>query len=316
MATTTEEQIKKMYEGQLESQKAQLQSDYETALSKLDAEQAAAQQTTDKNISLARTEAEKAAVANAEYYNAAGLSSGAKAQARLAQENQLLSNLTTLRAAQQQTDAEVDRQRSLLAKEYSSAISKAQAENDLALAQALYEEAQKAEEALLAKQEAAANLMAQTGDYSRLGALYGLSDAELQKLNGTSSGSSSTTSSTSTVDNGGLTKSEIQQLQKALNANGANLTVDGLYGSKSAAAAGGLSAKEAYEKYVTNASSVKTTETPTYTQKKNYVDALNQYIDLKKKGYTQSELDAILKELIAEGSITNQQATDIRDYRY
>lgn len=46
-------------------------------------------------------------------------------------------------------------------------------------------------------------------------------------------------------DNGGLTTSQIKQLQSVL-----GVTADGLYGSGSRAAAGGLSAAEAYAKYV------------------------------------------------------------------
>ena len=63
-----------------------------------------------------------------------------------------------------------------------------------------------------------------------------------------SSGSSSGSKSSSSgggYDNGGLTKEQIKQLQNVL-----GVTADGLYGANSKKAAGGLSAKEAYEKYV------------------------------------------------------------------
>lgn len=188
MANTYEDQLKKIYGDALATQKTQLQADYEAADAKLTAQKEEAQKATDKNINLAKVDAQKAAVSDAEYYAAAGLSSGAKAQARLARENQLMSDLATLRAAQQTADADAERQRGLLAKEYASAITKAQAENDLALAQALYAKAEEEDAKLLAQQENAANLMAQAGDYSRLGALYGLSDAEIKKLRGGSAG--------------------------------------------------------------------------------------------------------------------------------
>jgi hypothetical protein len=96
--------------------------------------------------------------------------------------NQLQADLTALRAAQQESDAEIERQRGLLAKEYASAIQKAQADNDLAMAQALYEDAQRKEEQMLAKQEAGANLLAQYGDFSGVGSLYGLTPAQVAKL--------------------------------------------------------------------------------------------------------------------------------------
>ena len=63
---------------------------------------------------------------------------------------------------------------------------------------------------------------------------------------GSSGGSSSGSESWSGgYDNGGLSDSQVKALQKAL-----GVTADGMYGSQSKKAAGGLSAKEAYEKYV------------------------------------------------------------------
>ena len=185
--STTEEMIKNMYESQLKSQKEQLDTDYRQAVLGLDAQQKKNQQTTDANLNRTAVEAQKAAVNNAELHNAYGLSSGARAQARLAQENQLQADMTALRAAQQNADADVERQRSLLAQEYASAIRQAQAENDLAKAEALYAAAKEEENKLLAKQEAAGKLMAEvTGDYSLLGKLYGLSDEEIAFLAGDS----------------------------------------------------------------------------------------------------------------------------------
>lgn len=183
--STTEEMIKNMYESQLKSQKEQLDTDYMQAVLDLDAQQKKNQQITDTNLNRTAVEAQKAAVNNAELHNAYGLSSGARAQARLAQENQLQADMTALRAAQQNADADVERQRSLLAQEYASAIRQAQAENDLAKAEALYASAKEEENKLLAKQEAAGKLMAEvTGDYSLLGKLYGLSDEEIAALAG------------------------------------------------------------------------------------------------------------------------------------
>ena len=196
--STTEEQIKKMYESQLATRKEQLDTDYAQALSDLDAQQQKNQKATDANLNRTAVEAQKAAVNHAELQNAYGLSSGARAQARLAQENQLQADMTAIRTAQQNADADMERQRSLMAQEYASAIRQAQADNDLALAQALYENARQEEANLLARQEAAARdeaarqeaaarLMAEAGDYSRLGALYGLSEEEIAALSGTTS---------------------------------------------------------------------------------------------------------------------------------
>ena len=184
MTQTPEEMITKMYDSQLASQKAQLGADHAAASSDLDAQKQKNQAATDANLTRTAVESQKAAVNNAEYYAAAGLSSGAKAQAKLAQGNQLQSDMTALRAAQQESDAEIERQRGILGREYSAAISKAQAENDMAKAKALYEQAQKEEDKLLAKEEAAANAMAQIGDFTRFGSLYGMTEQEIAGLAG------------------------------------------------------------------------------------------------------------------------------------
>lgn len=166
--------LRQMYDSNLASQKAALQSDYDAALADLDAQKAAAQKQTEHNVRLTKTEADRSAVNAAEYYEAAGLSSGAKAQARVAQDNQLLADLTAIRAAQQQGDINIERQRGLLSQQYAAAIRQAQAENDMAKAQALYEQAKEAEANLLAQQKEAANAMASIGNFDLYAQLYGL----------------------------------------------------------------------------------------------------------------------------------------------
>lgn len=149
---TSDELLKQMYDANLASKKAALQSDYDAAVADLNAQKAANQQQAQNNIRLTKTEADRSAVNAAEYYEAAGLSSGAKAQARVAQDNQLLADLTAIRAAQQQGDINIERQRGLLGQQFAAAIREAQANNDMARAQALYEQAKEAEANLLAQQ--------------------------------------------------------------------------------------------------------------------------------------------------------------------
>lgn len=177
--STTEDQIKKMYSTQLDAKMEQLKQEYTQADEAYAAEKEKSQKTTDANLTRTAVEAQKAAVSNAELHDAYGLSSGTRAQARLAQENQLQSDLTALRVQQQELDADVERQRTLLSQQYQSAIQEAQAENDLALAEALYAEAKAQEEALLAQQEAQnkyaleyAKWAAENGDNSALLKFY------------------------------------------------------------------------------------------------------------------------------------------------
>lgn len=171
---TSDELLKQMYDSNFASQKAALQSDYDAAVADLNAQKAANQQQAQNNIRLTKTEADRSAVNAAEYYEAAGLSSGAKAQARVAQDNQLLADLTAIRAAQQQGDADIERQRGLLGQQFAAAIREAQANNDMAKAQALYEQAKEAEANLLAQQREAAKAMASIGNFDLYAQLYGL----------------------------------------------------------------------------------------------------------------------------------------------
>lgn len=177
------EYINKMYDGSLESQKQTLASGYENNVSNIDASMEKQQKATDANLNRTYVESAKAAKNYGEVQNAYGLTSGAMAQARLAQDNQLQADLTALRAAQTDSDAQFERQRNLLAKEYSAAIAKAQADNDYQRAQALYTAAKADEDQLMQMQKDAGNLMAGVGDYSILAKLYGLTDEQLALLN-------------------------------------------------------------------------------------------------------------------------------------
>lgn len=187
--TENKDYINKMYDSALETQKSQLEQGHQQAMSDLDAQKQAAQKQTDANLTRTYVEAAKAQKNYNEVRNAYGLTSGAMAQARLAQDNQLQADLTALRAQQQSVDAEAERQRNLLSQQYTAAIRKAQAENDLKKAEALYAEAKDADAQLLQKQKEAAALMAGKGDYSLYAKLYGLTPEQLQKLQGGGSGS-------------------------------------------------------------------------------------------------------------------------------
>lgn len=177
--STTEDQIKKLYSSQLASQQEQLKQGYLQADAEYAAEKDKAAKVAAKNIDLTKLEAQQAAVNNAELHAASGLTSGARAQARLARDNQLQADLTALRAQQQEVDADIERQRTLLSQQYQSAIREAQAENDYAKAQALYEEARRQQDALVAQQQVQnkyaleyAKFMAEAGNYAPIIKFY------------------------------------------------------------------------------------------------------------------------------------------------
>lgn len=190
MAQTTnttqnnEDYINKMYDSSLESQKAQLEAAFAQGNADLDAQKEANEKAANSALAQTYVDAQKQQRNYAEVQNAYGLTSGAMAQARLAQNNQLQSDMTTIRATQQEADAQIERQRGILAQQYAQAIAEAQSNNDLARAQALYEEAQRQDSALLQRQREAAALMAEAGDYSLYQILYGLSDDQMAVLNG------------------------------------------------------------------------------------------------------------------------------------
>ena len=152
-----EDYIRQMYEANLAANKSQLESDYNQNLSDLGAEESKLGQIYYEQMRQAQAESDRNRQAFQEYANARGLNSGTGGQAELAQQNQLSSNLNTLRQSEAEKRAEVERQRVLLGRQYQNAIQKAQAENDLAKAKALYEEAVRVDEAISAASQADAD---------------------------------------------------------------------------------------------------------------------------------------------------------------
>lgn len=147
-ANSQEELIRKMYESNLASNKSQLESDYNQNLSDLGAEESKLGQIYYEQQRQAQAESDRNRQAFQEYANARGLNSGTGGQAELAQSNQLSANLNALRQSEAEKRAEVERQRQLLGQQYQQAIQKAQADNDLNLAKALYEEAVRVDESI------------------------------------------------------------------------------------------------------------------------------------------------------------------------
>lgn len=152
-----EDYIRQMYEANLAANKSQLESDYNQNLSDLGAEESKLGQIYYEQTRQAQAESDRNRQAFQEYANARGLNSGTGGQAELANQNQLSSNLNTLRQSEAEKRAEVERQRVLLGRQYQQAIQKAQADNDMNLAKALYEEAVRVDEAISAASQADAD---------------------------------------------------------------------------------------------------------------------------------------------------------------
>ena len=165
-----------MYAAALEAQMAQLKSSYDQNISELDASKGKVDDTyTEQKRQTTGTNAQEAANWR-EMANAYGLNSGTIGQAALAQSNQLQSNLNTLESAQAAAQAEIERQRTLLGQQYQLQINQAMSENNFQRAEALYQEAVRADEALRQKQQFNANLALQ---YAQLAQQQSQFDAEM-----------------------------------------------------------------------------------------------------------------------------------------
>lgn len=203
--------IRQMYEQQLAANKAQLESDYNQNVSNLAGEESKVGSNYYEQRRQTQANADRSQANYNEVANASGLNTGTRGQAQLARSNQLQSDLTTLNNAEAQNRAEIERQRTLLGQQYQNAIQKAQAENNMELAQRLYQEAVRVDESVidasknnssraleilnmmlgqissdrnLASEEArqAAEIAAAGGKYGLYGKLYGLSDDVVKRL--------------------------------------------------------------------------------------------------------------------------------------
>lgn len=158
--TDLSDMINQMYDKNLEANKAQLAGDYAGVQERFDAEKQQAEENARRKETQSAIDAQRAAQAWNEQSAAYGLSSGAQGQAALARSNQLQSDLTAIRTAQQAADAEIERQRSTAAQEYEAALREAIASNDYNRATALYEEAVRLDQAFREQEQTTAQQVA------------------------------------------------------------------------------------------------------------------------------------------------------------
>lgn len=151
--------LNQMYDAQLKSQLAALESAYHENLAELERNQAETDAAYNEQKRQTQGNSERSAANWRELANAQGLNTGAMGQAALAQNNQLQSNLNTLGAAQAQALANIQSQRTLLGKQYQLQILQAQADNDFERAQQLYSEAVRQDEILREQEQQAMSMM-------------------------------------------------------------------------------------------------------------------------------------------------------------
>lgn len=186
-----EEELNAIYDAQLESQLAQLRSEYETGASDLEAKRQEKEKQTDERLTQTYVDAIRGAKNAAEVQGAYGQGSGTAAQGRLSRDAELQETLTDIRRGQVGSEGAAGVQALDLVRGYGKSKFDAQDKNDKARADALLDAAENEEQILLGNQQFVGEALAQKGDYSILGKLYGLTEDQIKKLKKKSGGGSS-----------------------------------------------------------------------------------------------------------------------------
>jgi hypothetical protein len=161
-ALNEKDYINKLYDSNTDAAKKLLQESYTNNSGFLNNEQNRVQQQTQENVNRTQVEAQTAQ----DQYTGPKLTLGASQQEALSRGNAQQANVTSLQQKQSDADAEIERQRQLLASQYSTAIKQAQADNDMQRAQQLYNAAKEEEAKLLALRQNASSVLAEKGDTS------------------------------------------------------------------------------------------------------------------------------------------------------
>ena len=161
-ALNEKDYINKLYDNNTEAAKKLLMENYTDNGSYLNTEQNRVQQQTQENVNRTQVEAQQ----TQDKYTGPKLSLGASQQEALSRGNARQANVTSLQQKQSDADAEIERQRQLLASQYAAAIKQAQADNDMQRAQELYNAAKAEEEKLLSLRQSASTILANKGDTS------------------------------------------------------------------------------------------------------------------------------------------------------
>lgn len=179
-----EDDINAIYDAQAQAELAGLESAYLENVSNIDAEQKKQQEKTDKSLTETYVDAMRSARNEAETSTAYGRGSGTAAQARLARDNELRQELTDLRSAQADADANFGMQEVDSMRSYRDQIAKAEQDREKARVDELFAAAEQEEQKNLSVQELAARQAAANGDYELLGAMYGLTADQVDRLMG------------------------------------------------------------------------------------------------------------------------------------
>lgn len=270
--------LKQMYADRIAAELAGLKSAYEQNVNSLDAARSQIPQTYDIARNSAADQNARSRGAFNEMAVAQGLNTGTTGQAALAQDVVYQQNLSDIDRQQAQALSDLDLQRANLDTTYKNAIAQAEATGNAELADALYQEYVRQDE-LAAQQQASLTAKAQSAVASTKPTLtasqaqtaikngiitddvisafdYYYGQGAYESLYGSGKLTTGTTGTTGTktgsksgnnlssYNNGKLTTAQVKEMQKAY-----GVTADGKWGKNSKAAAGGLTADEAWAAY-------------------------------------------------------------------
>lgn len=192
-----EDSVNAIYDNANESARLQAESVTAAILSQLKAEREQEQKETDRKLTETYVNALRQGKNYDEVQGAYGLGSGNKAQAKLARMLGTTEDMTNLRGVQTGTDAAIAKKVAAAIQDRNDTVTDAVTENERSRVQALYDAAKDEEQALIDTQETVGKTLAEQGDYSILGKLYGLTQEQIDKLQGTDSSSTSESTSES-----------------------------------------------------------------------------------------------------------------------
>ena len=182
MSTSYQQLLQEAYDQKRAGKKKQLQAAYDRELAEITGLEQAADRQARESATRRSTQARQDKAAWNEIQTAQGLTSGAQGQALLPMDNQLRGDPTAISQAGNAEAAELAARRQALARDLAAQLEQVQAESDYEEAMALYQLSREQDSQQAQTQKAMAALLAQAGDFSLYGALYGLTQEQIRRL--------------------------------------------------------------------------------------------------------------------------------------
>ena len=177
-----EDPINAIYNAKQEAAAQQAQSAYMAKLSELMAQRRQQEQKTDQSLTRAYVDALQKGRNYQEVQGAYGQGSGTAAQAALARDMELQKRLTELRGVQAASAAQSGVTGAGYGADMRAAIAKSLESTNSERNKALLDAAEKEEQTMVDLQKFTGDAAAKNGDYTILGKLYGLTDAQIAAL--------------------------------------------------------------------------------------------------------------------------------------